>query len=368
MNVFHVIGNLHKDSGGAQRIILGISKHTDKEGINNRVLYLFGDGSLSESFPKNTEINKAGKGESLINKIFSLRKLARKKNIDVLHTHSPIARICTYMSGVQRSASAVVSTVHNVYEDGYDLHWKMSEYLLLRTSDIVVTVSDKARESLDFLSTEVRAIHNGIETQRFKKEDKNKEFKNRRTWDIDSSAGIIVTVGSLREQKGHKYLIRAMDMVTEECDNVELLIVGNGPLREELQSLAENGESQNAIRFLGGRDDVAAILQEADVFAFPSLWEGFGLALLEAMYVGLPAVATNLDVFKETIGDNVTYVEPRNVHDLADKLLYILRSYEEAKEGAKEGKRLIEERFTMRACAKRYQSLYEETFYDRKER
>ena len=117
MNVFHVIGNLRKDSGGAQRIILGICKHTDREKLYNEVLYLFGSGSLSENFPSETKINKICKKESIISKILSLKRLSSRRDIDIIHTHSPIARICTYMSGVHRSASVVVSTVHNQYDE-----------------------------------------------------------------------------------------------------------------------------------------------------------------------------------------------------------------------------------------------------------
>ena len=367
MNVVHVVGNLYKDSGGAQRIILGICKHTDRKSLYNEVFYLFGSGSLSENFPNKTKINKIGKKESIISKILGLKGLSSRGNIDIIHTHSPIARICTYMSGVHRSASVVVSTVHNQYDE-YAPHWKMSEYVLLRASDVVVAVSDKVHESVDFLSGDVETIHNGIETNRFKDKKNNGLNNIRGEIGIESSDKVIVTVGSLAEQKGHKYLIRAVDIAADKYKGVNLLIVGSGPLREDLESLAESCNNSNSIHFLGGRSDVAAILRGADVFVFPSLWEGFGLALLEAMYVGLPAVATDLDVFKEVVGDNVTYVEPKNEHDLADKLLHILENYEEAKERAKKGKRLIERKFTMRACAKRYQLLYGEMLYNKKEK
>ena len=367
MNVVHIIGNLYKDSGGAQRIILGICKHTDRESLHNEVSYLFGSGSLSEHFPSKTKINKIGKKEGIISKILGLKRLSSRRDIDIIHTHSPVARICTYMSGVHHSASVVVSTVHTQYDE-YAPHWKMSEYALLRASDVVITVSDKVYESVDFLSGDIETIHNGIEIDRFKY-DKNDGKKNiQDELEIRHSEKVMVTVGSLEEPKGHEHLIKAMDIVADEYKGVNLLIVGNGPLREDLESLAESCNNSNSIHFLGGRSDVAAILRGADVFVFPSLWEGFGLALLEAMYVGLPAVATDLDVFKEVVGDNVTYVEPKNEHDLADKLLHILENYEEEKERAKKGKRLVEKKFTMRACAKRYQSLYKEIFYNKKER
>ena len=362
MNVVHVVGNLYKDSGGAQRIILGICRHTDRESLYNEVFYLFGNGSLSENFPNKTKIKKVSK-KSTISKILGLKELSDRRNIDIIHTHSPIARICTYMSGVHCSAPVVVSTVHNQYDE-YAPHWKMSEYLLLRASDVVVAVSDKVHESVDFLNGNVETVHNGIETGRFKNSKNNGPNNIRGEMEIGSSDKVIVTVGSLVEQKGHKYLIKAVDIAADKYEGVNLLIVGNGPLREDLESLAESCNNSNSIHFLGGRSDVAAILRGADVFVFPSLWEGFGLALLEAMYVGLPAVATDLDVFKEIVGDNVTYVEPKNEHDLADKLLHILENYEEAEEKARKGKRLIEKKFTMRACAKRYQSLYGEMIYN----
>lgn len=115
------------------------------------------------------------------------------------------------MSGVHRSASVVVSTVHNQYDE-YAPHWKMSEYVLLRTSDVVVAVSDKVHESVDFLGGNVETFRNVIETNRFKNNKNNDSNNIRGEMEIGPSDKVIVTVGSLAEQKGHKHLIRAVDI------------------------------------------------------------------------------------------------------------------------------------------------------------
>jgi glycosyltransferase involved in cell wall biosynthesis len=106
----------------------------------------------------------------------------------------------------------------------------------------------------------------------------------------------LLMVGRLVPQKGHAVVLHALQHVSLPW---KLHIVGDGPLRRELKELSEKLGLASRVRFLGERKDVPALLKESDLFLFPSQWEGMGLALVEALAAGVPAIASDLPALRE---------------------------------------------------------------------
>jgi glycosyltransferase involved in cell wall biosynthesis len=131
-------------------------------------------------------------------------------------------------------------------------------------------------------------------------------------------------VGRLSEQKGHRFLLEAMRPVLASHPRARLLIAGDGHLRERLQEQA--GPFGDRVAFLGIRDDVPALLARADLFVFPSLWEGQGNALLESLAVGPAIVATDIPSTRETVADGkeALLVPPTDPGALASAMLRVL--------------------------------------------
>jgi len=125
------------------------------------------------------------------------------------------------------------------------------------------------------------------------------------------------------EQKGHRYLIDGFAKAVTENQKLRLLIVGSGALEEELKKQVQEEHLQEKVIFTGYRSDTVDLLNAVDIFAHPSLWEGFGLSVLEAMNMGKPVVATNVSALPELVEDTVTgfLVPPRDASALADALL-----------------------------------------------
>jgi glycosyltransferase involved in cell wall biosynthesis len=177
---------------------------------------------------------------------------------------------------------------------------------------------------------------------------------------VESLGGpVLLNVGRLAPQKGQRYLLRAMGDVVHESPNAQLLLVGEGHLHEELRALADPlGEH---VRFLGLRDDVAALLRRSDAFVFPSLWEGVGTALREAMLLGRPIVASDIPAHREfvTHGVDGLLVPPADAEALATAILRLLRDPEEA---AAIGRRAAESaaRFDIRRTTRELQAIYDE--------
>jgi len=116
----------------------------------------------------------------------------------------------------------------------------------------------------------------------------------------------ITTVANLRRGKGHDVLLHAAAGVLQRHPDLTFQLVGDGPLRASLEALAASLGIANRVRFLGHRDDVAAILRASDLFAFPSLMEAFPNGVMEAMAAGLPVVATRVGGIPELIEDGRT--------------------------------------------------------------
>jgi glycosyltransferase involved in cell wall biosynthesis len=131
--------------------------------------------------------------------------------------------------------------------------------------------------------------------------------------------------------KGHRYLLRAFPDVVREFPDAELLLAGEGTLGPELRDTARFQTGQ--VRFLGLRRDVPALLARVDVFVFPSLWEGVGTALREAMMLGLPIVASDIPAIREYVrnGETGLLVPPADPGSLAAALIRLLRDREAAR-------------------------------------
>jgi glycosyltransferase involved in cell wall biosynthesis len=136
---------------------------------------------------------------------------------------------------------------------------------------------------------------------------------------------VIVSVGRLVPQKGHRYAIEAMTEVARALPRALLVLVGEGSLHSELEGLARSLGLTDRVRLLGGRHDVPAVLAAADQFVFPSLFEGFGAALIEALAAGRPCVASRIPPVVEVTDDGrvALLVEPRSPGALAAGMIQL---------------------------------------------
>ncbi len=137
---------------------------------------------------------------------------------------------------------------------------------------------------------------------------------------------VVGTVARLAPQKGVEFFIRAAALLTGGFPGLRFLVVGDGPLRPELESLAAELGFGERLFFMGYRDDVPAILKRLDVFVQPSLSEGQGITVLEAMAAGCPVVASSVGGLREIVrhGENGLLVEPKNIKGLADAISRVL--------------------------------------------
>jgi glycosyltransferase involved in cell wall biosynthesis len=268
-----------------------------------------------------------------------------------------IGRVLGRLAGVPVNVSVV--TQPNV--DKY--RWQfLLDHLTAGLSDRVVFNSE---EIIDFsLSKEgvrraqVVFIPNGIDI-----EPKSSPVAGalvRAQLGISAEATVIGSVARLYPQKGHACLLSAFAKVLLEYPEVVLLVVGDGPLRGELEAQASSLNIDGRVRFLGERGDLADVMDALDLYVQASLWEGMSIALMQAMLCEIPVVATSVDGTVEVIDDRDTgyLVKPGDSEALADGILYALRNKDSAREIGKNGAIMVNREFSVRRMVSRFDDMY----------
>jgi glycosyltransferase involved in cell wall biosynthesis len=241
----------------------------------------------------------------------------------LVHTHLMHGDLYGIAAARCAGIKAIISSKHN--DDAFRLRQplKIINYVLNRNTSKIITISDwiaQFTQSAEGAAREkIRAIYYGIEPAQTAS-DRNALRASLNMGKEDIVVGIIAR---LVEQKGHRYLIDGFAKAVMENQKLRLLIVGSGELEGELKKRIKRENLQEKVIFSGYRSDTVDLLNAIDIFAHPSLWEGFGLSVLEAMNMGKPVVATNVSALPELVEDTVTgfLVPPRDASALADALL-----------------------------------------------
>jgi glycosyltransferase involved in cell wall biosynthesis len=171
----------------------------------------------------------------------------------------------------------------------------------------------------------------------------------------------VLSVGRLIDQKGHRYLLQAFPAVRRAFPQAELTIAGSGWLEPELRQLANDLGVVDCVHFLGQRSDVPDLLRAADVFAFPSLYEGLPGALVEAMLSGCAVVASDLPVTRELIKDGIhgRLVRPTSVPGLVHAICQLLEAKPLRLQLGAAAQNRARKRFEINMVTRQMESLYD---------
>lgn len=285
-----------------------------------------------------------------------LTRFLRDHEIDLVHTHrykdSVLGTIAAKLAGVPY----VVRTVHGLREPmtgwkrlKFRVYEALDRMTLLCFADLVIAVSRRMADTLrasGYRPTSVTHIHNGVDLASIA--PARTADAVRRGLGLDPRAPVIGTAGRLSPVKGHASLLRAARRVLDRRPDAKFLIVGGGPLQAALIDQASRLGIAGACVFTGARHDAHELVAAMDLFVLPSLAEGIPMALLEAMALGKPVVATAVGGVPEIIEDGVngTLVAPGDEQALAEACLHAMTDREWSSTAGVRGRRLVEERFS----------------------
>ena len=287
--------------------------------------------------------------------------------VDILHTHNFKDNVLGILSTLARRRCRRVRTVHGRGEPfAGPAALKMSLYrsvdhLFTRWSvDRLVAVSLDLETHLagSFGHQRVTCIHNGIDLERVRSSKASTEL--RRELNLGAQDFVVGTMGRLVPVKGLETFLRAACVIRRHKENVKLLIVGDGPLRESLQAFSRDNGLEQDVLFLGHRDDNYDLLAMMDTFVLPSLSEGIPMVLLEALALARPVVASRVGGIPEVIEDGVSgwLVEAHHTEELAKACMALVEDQALAKRLGLAGQRRVKEQFSAQSMADRVADVY----------
>lgn len=272
-----------------------------------------------------------GKNNILGDILFSkFNDYIKKSNIkfDIIHAHQtwPCGYAAVKLGKVYKKPVVITGHGYDVYDLPFrDKKWGTKIIWTLTGADAVITVSYRNKsiivDRLGIPDEKVFVIPNGFSPAKFPNLPKDLVMDK---LEIPCDKKIILTVGNLVPIKGHEFLIKAIEQVTKEEKQIQLIVLGDGPLKNKLQALCRKLGVENYVRFLGNKphSEIPLWMNASDLFVLPSLNEGNPTVMFEALGVGLPFVGTKVGGIPEIITseDYGLLAEPGNVEDLAEKL------------------------------------------------
>jgi glycosyltransferase involved in cell wall biosynthesis len=239
-----------------------------------------------------------------------------EEKADIVHVNATARRALS--AGVAAKISGIPAILHVRIIDSDGIADRILATLYTR-----VIANSKATAgrfaAIKSEDSKVTVIHNPVDLNKFRMMPANKDVRmSLGAGEGDILAGV---VGWLHEFKGHKYFIDAATRLTDK-ENIKFVIVGDGPLRAELEAQASADPAAKNIRFAGHRSDMTDVMNALDILVLPSLREHFGRVLIEAMACGKPVVATNAGGVPEIVIDGETglLVPPRDPIALASAI------------------------------------------------
>ncbi|MCK5493057.1 MAG: glycosyltransferase family 4 protein [Candidatus Omnitrophica bacterium] len=337
--------------GGAQKHLLSLIKNLDRK---KYFIYLCSspDGYLREKFFRLPDLNlyfipELKREISFIRDFQALLKIylyIKNNRFDIVHVHSPkasfIGRWAAYFAGVRK----IVYTVHGwpfhkymplVYYNLFLFIEKITSkitqnIILVSQADVATGLKNKILSKGKFC-----LIHYGIETKSFEK-----AWKKRR---LNQISHTIITISSFKPQKNMFCFLEMVRLILKNKQNVKFIVLGEGPLKGEVQNKVDSMGLSGKVILEGWVDDVADLFRDSSIFVLTSLWEGLPVSLIEAVISGVPVVVTNTGGVFDIVIENKQglIVEPLNAVQMSKSCLQILNSYKDWEDKIRKNRELM---------------------------
>jgi len=265
----------------------------------------------------------------------------------------------------------IALTIHNALPKNIDpltdelgeLYDRLWGRKLMRAADVITGVSTNTIRTTIPQSElyKTHLVFNGVDYKRYRKMGKGNAnvLKVAKRLGFDGSVNVVCN-GRLVRQKGQKYLIRAVAGLVHEGYDLNLLIIGDGPLKKELTRTAKRFGMHDRFKIVYDLDDdtLPYYYNACDIFSMPSLYEPAGLALLEALSCEMPSVISRIGGMPELAGDCALYSRPKDYHSIRERIRYILDNGDECAAIAARGRRRMIRYHDWDRIAKKYESIF----------
>lgn len=302
------------NSGGAEMVVYNYLSHMNRDGLKFDVL------ALEQPFTPFLEAKFKELGVDVyylptnISKRFGVvNKLIRKNHYDVIHSH------CEFLGEIYMAIAAChgvkVRIMHSHMAGGHysiakNVYSNIGKWIAKRTATHFFGCGIDACKSLwgekIYSQGKCRVLNNAVEIERFRfSESVRLDVRENMGW---KDKHVIINVGRFVEQKNHSFIIDVFSAVAQQSNDSLLVLVGEGPLMDDIKNKVADLKLTDQVQFLGKRNDVNKLLNGADVFFLPSLFEGLPVVSIETQANGLPIVMSEEITRECGITDIATFI------------------------------------------------------------
>ena len=379
-HVVHIVGT--PGTGGVQNLIFDLAASSSGQRYRHSMLCLFGAperfasrfreagisvSSCSVPWPASLDLGSYRASRWLRHRLsftfpFRLARALGRIEPDIVHTHVS-HRIDLQAEGVMRLARLpLVWTIHGQYRpEGRELErWRQVTRLAASRPSAITAVADELAQDFRARGLDhpdgIHVTRGGVNVSRFR-ERRRRDGGWRDRWGIPRDALLLGAAGRLVQEKAYEVFIRAAGGLTKDGVDAHFVLAGEGPLRKLLESEIGRAGLKRRFHLVGFEPDVPFFLGQLDVFVLSSRFEGFPIALIEALAAGLPSIATPVGGVPEMLGrDGGLIVAPESEEELAAAMRAMLDPTTRAAFAARGP--AIAERFSIESCAAQFTDLY----------
>lgn len=362
VKVFQVLGS--SDFGGGERIAFDLTK-----GLKARFQFviLAPPGFFERKYKQEKVEVKTLTRRGGLRNVLAVRRFLAGKEPAILHAHGTRASFWARLAVVGLSNKPkIIYTLHGFHlpRRGFLSRWFLLalERCLNKLTDVLVCVSESDKNLVlkyrTISSKKIRVIKNGIDIKKFQISQDQIQQTKKELGLKDSF--VLCSIGRLHPPKDFSTILKALKLIVARVQNVKLLIVGDGPLREPLEREARALGLNAHVEFLGFREDIPALINLSDIVVLSTHWEGLPLVPLEVGASKKPIIASNVDGVREAIINGKTgfLFKPGSAKDLAGKILKLFRSKGLRAKVGERGFEFISKNFSQEKMAGKYQRLY----------
>lgn len=325
MNILFITN--HLNIGGITSYVLTLGAGLKKRG--HHIYVASSGGSLLPRFMEEG-INyisipiktKKEIGPKILASLFKLKNAVKKYRIDLVHTNSRTTQVLGCLLS-KKTNIAHIYTCHGFFKK------RLLRKLFPCWGQKTIAISESVKEHLtkDFgvKEKDIRIVHNGIDLERFGRCAKYDVRSTKKNLGLGDGP-VVGIVARLSDVKGHRYLIQAMRVILVKIPDAQLLIVGDGKEKRALVKLINDLGIEKNVFFIPSVTETTEVLSVMDIFVLPSLKEGLGLSLIEAMACGLAVIGSDVGGIKSLIqdGNDGLLVKPADSISLSKAILELL--------------------------------------------
>ena len=350
--------------GGAETLLANLAQGLDRSRFAPELCCLKESGELADQLAHEIPVfSHILRSKFDIRVLPRLTRLLRNREIDAVITVGAGDKM--FWGRLAAKAAGVPVVISAIHSTGWPDQITWLNRRLTPLNDAFVAVAKPHAEHLitneRFPSDRVAVIPNGVDTTRFRPQPQS---ALRAQLNLPAGAPVVGIVAVLRPEKNHELFLRVAARVREEVPEAHFLVIGDGPRRAELESLADQLNLTQCVHFLGKRTDVSELLNVLDVFLLTSKMEANPVSILEALSTGKPVVAPRVGSIPETVIDGQTgfLAEPGDETAMAGRVTELLTTPLLAWRLGTAGRRLVVDRWSVGAMISGYEELLERIY------